>query len=681
MRLINTTTLRLEEFTENVVPSYAILSHTWGDTEVTFQDIDLLKNYETSGLRARKIRYCCKQARGDGLSHAWVDTCCIDKSSSAELSEAINSMFRWYRESQICYVYLSDLDLTVKDAAFATELAKCRWFTRGWTLQELLAPRQIKFFNRSWAFVGSKKDLSRLISRITRIDPIFIQSNPSLSSASIARRMSWASQRQTTRVEDLAYCLLGIFEINMPLLYGEGSRSFLRLQETIMKDSLDQSLFAWQSTERTAKCAGVLATHPSQFKNSGDIFPYPTPGEPYSITNNGLRIQVPIATIPASSDTKVAVLGCQHQNDIQSSLGIILEPTEIPGQFGRGDSERLGTVSWENAARAKPRTIYLCTEDVETRSPAHRISKFGVQTLPIGYRIIEVAPDHLFDPTTRLVNISREDWGGASNSICCIAFHFQAEASPRHEFVVIVKLWGDGQYAIGLVKGSPTGTLSEYRDTNLDVLTSTSQNLRFGDFPQAPVEARATLIKTTRFGQQMLLLDVQVKDLSEQTLDETTALLSRAHISGDDYARRKIHFLQRALRNMWMAISGFYLLSPCILLGIVAGALGWNPVLVMAINSLAISPLCLMLSNATDQIVSNTGAFVGLLLITVFGNAAELIVRDQFNSRFPNLINSIQIGTISLIKGEIRIVQASMIGSILFDLLLVCTPLFLTEHD
>jgi hypothetical protein len=406
MRLINSSTLRLEEFTDQTIPPYATLSHTWGDTEATFQDIESLGHYDTTGTRFTKISYCCEEARRDGLSHAWVDTCCIDKSSSAELSEAINSMFRWYQKSQICYVYLSDLSLTEKDKGFCTEFANCRWFTRGWTLQELLASQQVTFFNKSWVPVGSKTDLSQMISRITRIDPVFIQGNPSLFSASIARRMSWASQRQTTRAEDLAYCLLGIFEINMPLLYGEGSRAFLRLQEELMKGSRDQSLFAWKSAERGAECEGVFAKHPSQFRDSVDIVPYPTQGGPYSMTNNGLCIQVP--TLSPSPSGEICVLGCQYRNDLAFSLGIIPKPTGTLCQFGRGASDSLETVSWQSIAKASSQTIYLCTKDEEI-AQVPRSSKCWLQTLQPGYKVTEAA---VGETAPLLSDLAQEEYHG-----------------------------------------------------------------------------------------------------------------------------------------------------------------------------------------------------------------------------------------------------------------------------
>ncbi|KAK1727128.1 heterokaryon incompatibility protein-domain-containing protein [Colletotrichum acutatum] len=254
MRLLNTTTLKVTEFVSER-PKYAILSHTWGSEEIVLQDTEA-KDEAPSSVKAgwKKIRGACALALGDGFDWIWIDTCCIDKSSSSELSEAINSMFRWYREAEICYAYLEDvpplryasfigfqdfaLDL---DSNHIMPIEKdqntflgSRWFTRGWTLQELIAPQGVEFHATDWSFLGTRSDLSGIIHKHTMIDKVVLE-------------MRWAANRETTRVEDAAYCLLGIFEINMPLLYGEGDRAFRRLQEEIIRTIEDYSLIAWMS--------------------------------------------------------------------------------------------------------------------------------------------------------------------------------------------------------------------------------------------------------------------------------------------------------------------------------------------------------------------------------------------------------------------------------------------------
>jgi hypothetical protein len=222
------------------IPRYAILSHTWGaDTEeVTFKDL-------TNGTTAskpgyQKIRFCGEQARRDGLRYFWVDTCCIDKSNNNELSEAINSMFRWYSNAAICYVYLSDVSRSASEGndgsnqdTWELEFRKSRWFTRGWTLQELLAPASVEFFSKNNEKVGSKESLQRHISEITGV-PVKALQESSLSEFSVTERISWQESRETTRKEDKAYSLLGICGVYMPLIYGEGrDNAFKRLREAI----------------------------------------------------------------------------------------------------------------------------------------------------------------------------------------------------------------------------------------------------------------------------------------------------------------------------------------------------------------------------------------------------------------------------------------------------------------
>ena len=183
----------------------------------------------------------CRLAREQGLSYAWIDTCCIDKSSSAELTEAINSMFNWYKESAICFAFLSDLP-ALKSKVLENELRLCRWFTRGWTLQELIAPKSVEFYDQGWQRRGTKQSLQQELSAITGIDLEILEDSNLLSTIPVARRMSWASRRKTSRVEDRAYSLLGLFDVNVPLIYGEGPKAFIRLQEEIMKQNNDLSL-------------------------------------------------------------------------------------------------------------------------------------------------------------------------------------------------------------------------------------------------------------------------------------------------------------------------------------------------------------------------------------------------------------------------------------------------------
>ncbi|KAI0436213.1 HET-domain-containing protein [Xylaria telfairii] len=242
MWLLNTHSQELEEFISHKhAPPYVILSHTWGKEEVSFREWrkgcreDVGKKEGFS-----KIIRCCKEAATNGFEWVWIDTCCIDKRSSAELSEAINSMFQWYKSADTCYAYLCDVQSDVE-----SNLAGSRWVTRGWTLQELIAPREVIFYSADWKALGKRSEISAHLSIVTQIDKRFLMGE-SLKEASIAQRMSWAALRNTTREEDEAYCLLGIFDVNMSLIYGEGSKAFKRLQEVLVrKYPEDHSLFAW----------------------------------------------------------------------------------------------------------------------------------------------------------------------------------------------------------------------------------------------------------------------------------------------------------------------------------------------------------------------------------------------------------------------------------------------------
>lgn len=272
MWLISIHSYELRNFSKPAeIPLYAILSHTWGDDEVSFED---MRDVEKAKLKKgfRKIEYSCHQAELDKLSWAWVDTCCIDKSSSAELSEAINSMFLWYSNSVVCYVYLEDID-SIKDWTDLAELKQRpkgrqlpRWFTRGWTLQELIAPTSVLFFSASWQFLGSRLDYQEGLATMTGITYGVLNEDLPLDEVPVATRMSWAAQRETTRKEDEAYCLLGIFNVNMPLLYGEGGKSFQRLLDEILKTTDDQTIFlCGMNWEVDPESYGLGMTSPRQF--------------------------------------------------------------------------------------------------------------------------------------------------------------------------------------------------------------------------------------------------------------------------------------------------------------------------------------------------------------------------------------------------------------------------------
>ncbi len=197
-----------------------------------------------------KIRFCADQAWRDGLQFCWVDTCCIDKSSSAELQEAINSMFHWYRNAERCYVYLADVSApssgsndASSEPAWLEDFLGSRWFTRGWTLQELIAPASVEFFSKEGTYLGDRRSLENYICRATELPLEALRGNP-LSEFTVQERVAWMENRETTRQEDTAYAMLGILGVFIPLIYGEGrDHAFKRLLEAFNKlERQDQTL-------------------------------------------------------------------------------------------------------------------------------------------------------------------------------------------------------------------------------------------------------------------------------------------------------------------------------------------------------------------------------------------------------------------------------------------------------
>jgi hypothetical protein len=341
------------------IPPYAILSHTWGDDneEITFGDIEKDSGKTKIGTTGYgKIQFCAEQASHDKLQYFWVDTCCIDKSNSSELSEAINSMFHWYRNAYICYVYLSDFavpsantDDESRPPPWESDFLKSRWFTRSWTLQELISPREVVFFDRNWHKIGTRSTLGRQLVLATGIPE---RAYISLESFSVAQKMSWASKRMATRVEDIAYSILGIFGVNMPMLYGEGPRAFVRLQEEIIKKSDDESIFAWSVDDKEEEQLLVKKlqdqlnrdlderyyyAYPTNATTAGRLFA-PRPScfahcasvrrdaffwrGPYTLTNKGLEILTMVFQDPEESrfEKYMVPLNCSRDAEVPLAM-------------------------------------------------------------------------------------------------------------------------------------------------------------------------------------------------------------------------------------------------------------------------------------------------------------------------------------------------------------------------
>ena len=408
--------MQLEEFMNNP-PPYAILSHTWEDGEVTYQDFTHPDRYIASTKKGfAKIQQTCQLAKQTDISYTWIDTCCIDKSSSSELTEAINSMFAWYAASEVCYAFLSDLGSTdaVDPLEPVPKLAACRWFSRGWTLQELIAPEVLEFYDKDWILRGTKDSLSKALEAITGIDNQVLRDNAVLTDIPVARRMSWAASRRTTRVEDIAYCLLGIFDVSMPMLYGEGERAFVRLQEEIAKEMNDLTLFAWQTKvpevlkwgdTSVQKYRGILATSPAEFLEAGAIVAGDDArfNEEFLITNKGMRINSGFSRGPGGCC--VLNLNCSLHGDPTKQIGIYLKQHGA-GVYAREHPNKLILQSeWQFA---KLDTIYISKRLTPSQSASldkvHRHGFFFRKglTKPEPFRAMIVHPANLWDAQRRL---------------------------------------------------------------------------------------------------------------------------------------------------------------------------------------------------------------------------------------------------------------------------------------
>lgn len=296
---------------------YAILSHRWTDYEITYRQY---RDLDKSSLRRQvpqdhasglsKILWGCHMARLDNIRYFWIDTCCINRNNEddqTELSSSIMSMWKWYHEAATCYAYLSTISSTAAEVAkdvwaFTTrrvaeykyfgDRVPIEYFTRGWTLQELLAPRRVMFFNAQWAFIGTRLQLVEQVCNATNIAKQYINSNESIRLASTAARLSWACGRETTREEDRVYSLLGLFGINIDIRYGEGyENAFLRLQKEIVENDPSEDIFAWTSDKLST--SGLLAPDIDCFVNSGDIDRiWSQDKEPHQLTSRGMKLHI-----------------------------------------------------------------------------------------------------------------------------------------------------------------------------------------------------------------------------------------------------------------------------------------------------------------------------------------------------------------------------------------------------
>lgn len=377
MRFLNTSTLLIDEVADSELDAsaikYAVLSHRWGaaDDEVSFADMNSKDFSQKKGFA--KLEGFCKKALELGYSYGWDDTCCIKKDGPNEVTESINRMYRWYQGSGICIVYLEDV--------LGKRMMESEWFGRGWTLQELIGPKAVFFYNREWNLIGKKSELLAELSNKTKIPEDILGHATSPSTCSVAQRMSWAAEKRTTKQEDRAYSLLGIFNVSMPLLYGEREQAFRRLQRAIIQQSKDQSIFAWamgiEVDQRTA--TGLLAPSPSSFVKCSDVII--TQGfKGFSVMNG--EISIHLRTFPHSMETYFAVLNCNARAFPEDRIAILVTRLSSENDFVRVKKETLDgntLIPQSSLELFKERLIRISLDPTEP--PLNRVYGFWLRKI------------------------------------------------------------------------------------------------------------------------------------------------------------------------------------------------------------------------------------------------------------------------------------------------------------
>ncbi|PYH75264.1 CMGC protein kinase [Aspergillus vadensis CBS 113365] len=453
MRLINVDTLNLEEFYGSA-PSYAILSHTWGadHEELSFRDIT--ENSIKRKSLPFKVAKCCEQAKKDGIQYAWVDTCCIDKTNSVELGEAINSMFRWYNEAAVCYSYLADVTVEDNNRFPLTQFSSCRWFQRGWTLQELLAPDILRFFDSGWHYLGTKAIRSGIIDRKFGIPRRFLQGTR-LSEASIAQRMSWASNRVTKREEDIAYCLLGIFDVTMPMIYGEGAdRAFTRLQQEIMKSSRDESILAWgisspehyqyNSNDNKALSAGVLAASPADFRGCQNIVPRMNgTRSPCTFQIEGGLVRVNLS-LHEDKNGLFGLLNCGLLNP-ETLVAIPLSKSQS-GEYYLRPQDHCAVIYDSIATKtpAQPVHILIDRHKKTQRTVSYNNDFFVEDPIEAGLELIEVEPSDRWLQDRSIITTSSDP---ADHAVQKLWTRFRSGGEDSSDFLVLLEYDTQGSQA------------------------------------------------------------------------------------------------------------------------------------------------------------------------------------------------------------------------------------------
>lgn len=421
MRLLDARTFQFREVNDpRIIPKYAILSHTWTDNKVVYPDLISSPQRAQQRPEFAKVKFTAQQALDNGLDYIWVDTCNIDKSSSAELSETINSMYMLYKKAEVCYAYLEDVhevppagwtDDGQDGDAWTETFIHARWFTRGWTLQELIAPRSVIFYTSDWRYIGTKQELCQTIARNTGMPSTILLNLDRLRDTSVAERMSWAANRTTTRVEDQAYCLLGLFDIYMPLLYGEGERAFLRLQHEIIKTTNDRSIFLWTAREEShTSFRNLFARSPAEFALFNDYDLDATYGR-FEVTQSGLEIRLPLLEAGMQDEFfgVVVIAG-------EGFLCVRLRKIGPDGEYARVDADRIFRIinpgynpfageypRPESSLIAIPNTFDNLSYEIVHFD--HRLAGFYVEYYPVELQIHRVEPSYAWNEEAKILEL------------------------------------------------------------------------------------------------------------------------------------------------------------------------------------------------------------------------------------------------------------------------------------
>ncbi|KAK6857250.1 hypothetical protein PG995_007437 [Apiospora arundinis] len=360
MRFINTTTFQFQELWDSEIRDlengYSILSHRWtrASDEITYHDVLEMDAKVRSKRGYPKFAGACAVANALGYELIWIDTCCINKTDPVELSEAINSMCRWYAESDACIAFLEDV-------TSPENFNESDWFTRGWTLQELIAPKAVRFYDANWGFLGDKQSLQSVIVDITGIPVEVLTNAKSPQTYSIAQRMSWAARRMKERVEDRAYSLMGLFDVHMSIIYGEREKAFLRLQQHIIAQSADETIFAWDfdildksgkgiiTADHQVFC-GILAPSPACFARGGNLLSRGR-SRGFRMDQFGLHLEVTAAPAAGPLGTYKAILNVRTAKSSEQYCIFLIRSGE--NEFVRSSSHAGESFVWTNYVWAK----------------------------------------------------------------------------------------------------------------------------------------------------------------------------------------------------------------------------------------------------------------------------------------------------------------------------------------